>query len=87
VAHTVEVLPAAARQLRALPEDARRRIARAIDRLAEDPRRPGVTVLHAEERIFRLRVGDYRVLYQIHDDRLIVVVVKVGHRRDVYRNL
>ncbi len=60
------------------------RIVAAIDRLADDPRPPQSKKLSGAEK-YRLRCGVYRVLYEIHDVMLVVCVVKIGHRRDVYR--
>ncbi len=57
----------------------------AIDLLAEQPRPPGCRALTGESDAYRVRVGDYRMGYEVIDDRLIVHVVRVGHRRDVYR--
>ncbi|MDJ0899633.1 MAG: type II toxin-antitoxin system RelE/ParE family toxin [Xenococcus sp. MO_188.B8] len=56
-----------------------------IDALATEPRPEGVVKLKGEENLYRIRVGDYRVIYNVQDDRLLVLVVKVGHRGDVYR--
>ena len=85
MSYTVEFLPSAQRELAALPKDVQRRIANRIDALSEDPRPPGARQLQGVERLFRLRVGDYRVIYSIEGRRLVIVVVKVGYRRDVYR--
>jgi len=63
----------------------RRRIIGKIHELAENPRPAGCTKLSGQEK-YRVRQGDYRILYQIEDDQLIITVVKVAHRRDVYRN-
>ena len=82
--HTVELLPSAARELATLDPTTRRRLARRIDRLADDPRAEA-TKLRGADDTWRARVGDYRVLYQVHDDRLLILVVRIGHRRDVYR--
>ena len=62
----------------------RQRIVRKIRQLAEDPRPPGSQKLSGRDR-YRIRQGPYRIVYSIEDDRLIVYVVKVGHRSDVYR--
>lgn len=62
------------------------RVRAAIDLLAENPRPPGCTKLAGEDDVYRVRVGDLRVLYEVVDDRLVVLVVRVGHRRDVYRH-
>jgi mRNA interferase RelE/StbE len=56
-----------------------------IDDLANDPRPPGVKKLSAEEELYRIRVGNYRIIYAIQDDILLVTVVKVGDRKEVYR--
>ncbi len=82
--HAVEFLPSAARALKKLDPAVQRRIARRIDRLAEDPRADAVK-LRGPDDVWRARVGDYRVLYAIEDQRLVVLVIKIGHRRDVYR--
>ncbi len=70
--------------LRAIPKQDLERILARIAALATDPRPPGCEKLSGLER-YRLRQGRYRILYEIEDARLTVTVVKVGHRRDVYR--
>ena len=87
--YTVRFLPSAAKELRRLPEEARRRVGRAIDGLVEDPRPQGFKKLAGPGGIVRIRVGDYRVLYRVDDDIAVleVLVVKIGNRRDVYRFL
>lgn len=81
--YRIELRPAAARALRKLGPPIRRRIQGAIALLAQDPRPPAARRLKGRPA-FRVRVGDYRVIYAIHDDVLLVVVVTLGHRRDVY---
>jgi mRNA interferase RelE/StbE len=81
--HKIELRPAAARALLKLdPHDARR-VQAAIALLAEDPRPPASRPLRGRPA-WRVRVGDYRVIYTIEDDVLLVVVVTLAHRRDVY---
>lgn len=80
------VAPAAARKLRKFDPPARRRIQAAIDLLADDPRPPAATRLVGGSGEWRVRTGDYRIIYEIVDDRLVVLVIGVGHRRDIYRN-
>ncbi|HUY30469.1 MAG TPA: type II toxin-antitoxin system RelE/ParE family toxin [Acidimicrobiales bacterium] len=82
--YRVEVRPAALRALRELDPNVRPRIEGAIALLAEDPRPPASRPL-AGRPAYRVRVGDYRIVYSIQDDVLLVVVVTLGHRRDVYR--
>jgi mRNA interferase RelE/StbE len=83
--YTVYVKPAAERALTKLPREVVARIAKAIDRLGVNPRPPGVTALQGEPGFLRLRLGDYRLIYTVQDAILTVLVVTVGHRRDVYR--
>ena len=77
----------AVRQLRAIPKPAALTILRALTPLGDDPRRPDPNVkkLTGYEDRYRLRVGDYRVIYEIMDEQLVILVVGVGHRREIYR--
>ena len=85
MSYRVEVAPAALRQLRKLDPVARRRVQAAVELLADHPRPAGATRLVGGEGAWRVRTGDYRIVYKIHDDVLLVLVIAVGHRRDVYR--
>ena len=82
--YEVRLAPAAVRQLRKLDPPGRRRVQAAIDLLAEDPRPPGAQQLVGGAGEWRMRTGDFRIIYDILDGELLVLVVKVGHRRDVY---
>lgn len=86
MAYQVSILPAALRQLAKLPRIVQERIQPRMDALRDDPRPPGTKALAGLRGFYRLRVGDYRVLYEIRDKILTVLVVRVGHRREVYRN-
>lgn len=83
--YQVEVARRAVRSIARLPRREQQRIRAAIDLLADEPRPPGCVALKGEERAYRVRVGAYRIVYEVHDRRLVVLVVRVGHRRDVYR--
>jgi mRNA interferase RelE/StbE len=78
------IKPSAARELEDVPGKDRRRLATRMRKLAEQPRPPGSEKLSGHE-LYRIRQGNYRILYEIIDRELTVTVVKVGHRRDVYR--
>ena len=82
--YQVRLAPAAVRQLRKLDPPGRRRVQAAIDLLAEDPRPPGARQLVGGAGEWRVRTGDFRIIYDIQNEELLVLVVKVGHRRDVY---
>jgi mRNA interferase RelE/StbE len=84
--YRVEILDSALRQLEKLPRDQRDRIREHIRELATNPRPHGSIKLKGEDDLYRIRVGDYRVIYTIRDDELIVLVLRVGHRREVYRD-
>ena len=85
--YTVTILPSALRQLAELPRPDQKRIKNRIDGLAADPRPPGAKKLQGESDLFRLRCGNYRIIYSIEDVKLVVLVIRIGHRRDVYRGL
>lgn len=84
--YEVRLRPRAAKQLRELPKNVRTTIAQVIGALAENPRPHGMVALKGTE-FMRVRVRAYRVVYEIRDDVLLVLVVRLGHRRDVYRGL
>ncbi len=81
--YRIELRPAAVRALRNLDPPVRHRLQGAIALLAQDPRPPAARALKGRPGL-RVRVGDYRVIYTVNDDVLLVVVVTLGHRREVY---
>jgi mRNA interferase RelE/StbE len=85
--YRIELTRDAVRALAKLDKPVRRRLQSAIDKLADDPRPAGMIPLRGAPGAFRIRVGDYRVIYVLHDDRLLIVVIDLGHRRDVYRSV
>lgn len=82
--YTVEFSSAAAKQVRKLDRGARTRVLRALSALAEEPRPAGVKKLVGADNAWRIRIGEYRAIYEIDDGVLTVVVFRVGHRREVY---
>jgi mRNA interferase RelE/StbE len=83
--YTVELSSAAAKALKKLDGHHRLRVAGALELLSVEPRPPGATMLRGGERgRWRVRVGNHRVVYTIEDDRLIVLVLRIAHRRGVY---
>lgn len=78
--YQIQVLPIATRAIKKLPPEAKRRVQAVVELLAEDPRPPAAKKLTSRPE-WRVRTGDYRVLYRAHDDVLTVVVVHAGHRR------
>jgi mRNA interferase RelE/StbE len=85
MSHTISYVPSAAKAIRKLDKPTARRLLDAIGALARDPHPPGCIQLKGGDGEFRIRVGDYRVVYDVQDDELVVLVLRVGHRREVYR--
>lgn len=81
----IEFTTRAARDLKALEKPVLKRVAARIDTLAKDPRPPSSKLLQGNERLYRIRVGDYRVIYEIEDRTVLVLIIRVGHRREAYR--
>jgi mRNA interferase RelE/StbE len=87
VAYRIELSPRAQRDFKKLPKHIQPQIAKKIDALSEDPRPHGVEMLTDTDRLYRVRSGDYRVIYQIRDDVLLVLVVRIGDRKEIYKRI
>ncbi|MFF1676715.1 type II toxin-antitoxin system RelE/ParE family toxin [Streptomyces sp. NPDC058256] len=87
--YAFEFTAAARRQLRTIDQTTALRILHALSRLGDDPYRDDADVkkLSGHDDLYRLRVGTYRIAYTIDDGKLIILVVEVGHRRDIYRRV
>lgn len=85
MSYQLEFAPAAVRALRKLDPQVRRRVQAVVELLAETPRPPAAKMLVDSGGAWRVRTGDYRVIYDIYDDRLVILVLQVGHRREIYR--
>ena len=83
--YQIVFLKAAERDFDDLDRHLQKRVGRKIDGLANEPRPDGCMKLAGDENIYRIRIGDYRVLYVIEDSRVLVTVIRVGHRREIYR--
>lgn len=82
--YRLQIKPSAAKEIETLPQKDRQRVVARIQGLATDPRPPGCEKLSGREQ-YRVRQGNYRIPYTLHDADLLVVVIKIGHRREVYR--
>ncbi|HVN64905.1 MAG TPA: type II toxin-antitoxin system RelE/ParE family toxin [Candidatus Binataceae bacterium] len=85
MAYRVDLTPVARRELGGLDSSVRERILRALIALETNPRPPRVKKLKGDGNYWRTRLGDYRVIYEIRDDALVVLVVRIAHRREAYR--
>jgi len=83
--YRIEISATAERQLKKIRREDKVRILRSISLLASDPRPSGCRKMSGYDDIYRLRIGDYRVIYEVDGRRIIVVILKIGHRREVYR--
>lgn len=84
MAYTVRITPVARRQIKDLERTVQERIIKCLEKLGTNPRPQGVKKLSGAESLYRVRVGDYRIIYEIQDKALVVLVVKVAHRREAY---
>ena len=82
--YRLQIKPSAARELEGLPMKDRRRVVARMQGLSDQPRPPGCEKLTGHD-LFRVRQGKYRILYEVQDHDLTVIIFKIGHRRDVYR--
>jgi mRNA interferase RelE/StbE len=87
MSYKIELKPSAVRSLAKIPKDDQRAIRLHIDSLANNPFPPNVRKLEGEETLYRVRVGDYRIIYQVHKKILLIVVLVIGHLKEVCRGL
>lgn len=85
VAYQVIIQPSAAKAIRKLDRDTQAKVVRLLEALAAEPRPVGVVKMAGDDNLWRVRIGDYRVVYEIHDRKLIVLIVRVADRKNVYR--
>ena len=85
--YTVEFDKEAKKQLLKLDKKNRRQIENKVDKLAEDPTPAGCKKLDDKHKIYRIRSGNYRIVYQVKNKKLIVLILQIGHRRDIYQKL
>jgi mRNA interferase RelE/StbE len=83
--YALEFTASASREFRALDRQFQRRVSEKVNALCEDTFPPGSKKLKAQADHFRIRVGDYRVVYRVDGKRVVIVIVRVGHRREIYR--
>ena len=85
--YRIEVKKSAAKSLRKIPKADQKRIADRIDSLAENPPTPDTTKVKGNNPFHKVRVGDYRIVYEIHEAVLSILIVKIGHRKDIYKDI
>ena len=85
MAYTINFAPKAEREFKKLDKAVQRQLQPKIEALSKNPRAHGVEKLAGEDELYRIRSGDYRIIFQIQDKVLVVLLVKIGHRREIYR--
>lgn len=83
--YEIQFKTSAAKEFRKLPIEIKTRLQKAINALKAEPRPPGMKKLAGEDDLYRIRVGDYRVIYKIDDTSLLVTIMRIRHRREVYQ--
>lgn len=83
--YKIEFTRPAEKQLSDLPRNELKKISKRIDKLAVNPFPPGYEKMKGEDDLYRIRQGDYRILYAVFEKKLLILIVKIGHRREVYR--
>ena len=84
--YSIEVKQSVLKTLKRIPREDQSKITKVIKSLAHDPR-PHNCLKLADSSYYRIRCGDYRIIYDIRDDKLIIIILKIGHRKDVYERL
>lgn len=85
--YQIKILSKARRSIKKLPKSVQENVKSAIRNLAENPRPNNVKKLSGSYNLYRIRLGDYRIIYQIEDDILLIVIVMAGHRKEIYSDL
>ena len=85
--YRIEVKKSAAKSLSKIPKPDQKRIGMAIDNLSENVPDPDTTKMKGNNPFHKIRVGNYRIIYEIQNDILLILIIKIGHRKDIYRNL
>ncbi len=85
--YRIEFKKAAAKSLKRIPKADQKRIAEKIDSLSENLPAQEITKMKGDNPFHKIRVGNYRIVYEIQDDLLVILIVKIGHRKYIYRNL
>ena len=87
MAYSVEFRPAVLKTLKRFPKRDLVRIKKKIEEFGQNLPEPNTTKMKGNNSFHRVRIGDYRIIYEIHDDRVVILIVKGGHRKDVYKGL
>jgi mRNA interferase RelE/StbE len=85
--YSIEFRPAVLKSLKRFPKKDLVRIKKKIEELGQNLPEPNTTKMKGNNSFHKIRTGDYRIIYEIHDDRVVILIVKIGHRKDIYKGL
>jgi mRNA interferase RelE/StbE len=85
--YSIEFRPAVLKNLKRFPKKDLVRIKKKIEELGQNLPEPNTTKMKGNNSFHKIRTGDYRIIYEIHDDRVVILIVKIGHRKDIYKGL
>jgi mRNA interferase RelE/StbE len=85
--YSIEFRPAVLKSLKRFPKKDLVRIKKIIEELGQNLPEPNTTRMKGKNSFHKIRTGDYRIIYEIHDDRVVILIVKIGHRKDIYKGL
>lgn len=85
--YSIEFRPAVLKSLKRFPKKDLVRIKKKIEELGQNLPEPDTTKMKGNNSFHKIRTGDYRIIYEIHDDRVVILIVKIGHRKDIYKGL
>ena len=83
----IKIAKSAFNRLKQLPEDIKTRLIKTINGLSTDPRPDNCVPIKGKKNAYRIRKGNYRIIYTINDDYLLILIIRIGHRKDIYRNV
>jgi len=85
--YSIEFRPVVLKSLKRFPKKDLVRIKKKVEELSQDLPAPNITKMKGNNSFYKIRTGDYRIIYEIHESRVVILIVKIGHRKDVYKNL
>jgi len=85
--YSIEFRPVVLKSLKRFPKKDLVRIKKKVEELSQDLPAPNITKMKGNNSFHKIRTGDYRIIYEIHESRVVILIVKIGHRKDVYKNL
>ncbi len=87
MSYRVDLRPTVLKKLKSIPKNEAKKISKKIDSLEKNPKPYGYKKIKGGENLYRVRAGDYRILYEVHDNALTILVIRIGHRKEIYQHI